>query len=87
MSVILPGGTIGILGGGQLGRMLSFEARRMGYRVCVLDPDPRCPTAQGADDCVAGGLGDAAAALELADRVAVVTLDTEHVPAEVLDQI
>jgi len=85
--MILPGGTIGILGGGQLGRMLSFEARRMGYRVCVLDPDPRCPTAQVADDCVAGALGDAAAALELADRVAVATLDTEHVPAEVLDQI
>lgn len=87
MSVILPGGTIGILGGGQLGRMLSLEARRMGYRVCVLDPDPRCPTAQVADDCVPGALGDATAALELADRVAVATLDTEHVPAEVLDQM
>lgn len=87
MTVVLPGGTIGILGGGQLGRMLSLEARRMGYRVCVLDPDPRCPTAQVSDDCVAGQLGDAAAALELAERVAVATLDTEHVPAEVLEQI
>ena len=38
--MLLPGSTIGVLGGGQLGRMLAMEARRMGYRVRALDPDP-----------------------------------------------
>jgi 5-(carboxyamino)imidazole ribonucleotide synthase len=82
--VILPGSTIGVLGGGQLGRMLALEARRMGYRVRVLDPDPACPTAQVADGCVTGALADPAAALALARSADVITLDTEHVPAEVL---
>ena len=40
---VLPPATIGILGGGQLGRMLGFAAREMGYRIVVLDPDPDCP--------------------------------------------
>jgi hypothetical protein len=41
--VILPGATLGMLGGGQLGRMFVLQARTMGYRVMVLDPDPRSP--------------------------------------------
>ena len=49
MKFILPGGTIGILGGGQLGRMLAMEGRRMGYRIGVLDPVENCPAAQVAD--------------------------------------
>ena len=47
MSVILPGATIGVLGGGQLGRMMAMEGRRMGYRVGVLDPQKKrtsCPS-------------------------------------------
>ncbi|MEO7965169.1 MAG: 5-(carboxyamino)imidazole ribonucleotide synthase, partial [Gemmatimonadaceae bacterium] len=43
MTVILPGATIGILGGGQLGRMTGMAARSLGYDVQVLDPDPDCP--------------------------------------------
>jgi 5-(carboxyamino)imidazole ribonucleotide synthase len=82
-----PGATIGVLGGGQLGRMMAVEARRMGYRVIVLDPSPRCPTAQVADGVVVGTLDDLDAARHLASQVDVVTLDTEHVPAEVLDEI
>ena len=46
---IAPPATIGLLGGGQLGRMLALAARAMGYRVAVLDPDPDCPTAALAD--------------------------------------
>ena len=46
---LLPGATIGILGGGQLGRMLGSAARAMGYRIVVLDPDPACPAAAIAD--------------------------------------
>jgi 5-(carboxyamino)imidazole ribonucleotide synthase len=45
--VVLPGATIGFLGGGQLGRMTAFAARAMGYDVAVLDPDPACPAAAG----------------------------------------
>jgi 5-(carboxyamino)imidazole ribonucleotide synthase len=83
----LPPATIGILGGGQLGRMMALAARRMGYRIVVLDPNPRCPTAQVSDGVVVGALDDPAAGLELAARVDVITLDTEHVPADVLDAI
>ena len=46
---LLPGATIGVLGGGQLGRMMAIAARRMGYRVCVLDRDARCPAGQFAE--------------------------------------
>ena len=85
--MILPGGTIGILGGGQLGRMMALAARRMGYRIVVLDPSPKCPTAQVADGVVVGALDDAEAARQLAKQVDVITLDTEHVHADVLDQL
>jgi len=83
----LPGATVGVLGGGQLGRMMAVAARRMGYRIVVLDPDARCPTGQVADEVVVGSLGDVDAALELASLCDVVTLDTEHVHADVLDRI
>lgn len=81
------GATIGILGGGQLGRMMAIEARKMGYRIVVLDPSSRCPTAQVSDGFVVGALDDVASATHLARQVDVITLDTEHVPAEVLDEI
>ncbi|HEY0192986.1 MAG TPA: hypothetical protein VGC42_17840 [Kofleriaceae bacterium] len=82
-----PGATIGVLGGGQLGRMMAIEARQMGYRIIVLDPSPRCPTAQVSDGVVVGALDDIEAARHLAAQVDVITLDTEHVPADVLDAL
>lgn len=87
MTAVLPGGTIGILGGGQLGRMLALEARRMGYRVAVLDPDPGGPAAQVADHHVAAALDDREGARTLAALSDVVTLETEHVPAEILAEV
>jgi len=84
---LLPGATVGVLGGGQLGRMMALAARRMGYRICVLDRDVRCPTGQVADDVVVGTLDDVDAALAVAQRSSVVTLDTEHVPSELLEAI
>jgi 5-(carboxyamino)imidazole ribonucleotide synthase len=84
---LTPGATIGVLGGGQLGRMMAIEARRMGYRVVVLDPSPRCPTAQVADGVVVGALDDLDSAQHLARQVDVITLDTEHVPAEILAEL
>ena len=87
MTASFPGATLGVLGGGQLGRMMAIEARRMGYRVVVLDPSPRCPTAQVADGVVVGALDDLDSARHLARQVNVITLDTEHVPADLLDEL
>ena len=79
-----PGSTIGILGGGQLGRMLAMAARRMGYRVAILDPDPACPAAAVADRVVVGGYGDGPAARQMAAGCDVVTYELEHVDADVV---
>ncbi|HSK52822.1 MAG TPA: 5-(carboxyamino)imidazole ribonucleotide synthase [Clostridia bacterium] len=81
---ILPPATIGILGGGQLGRMLGLAARAMGYRIAILDPDPDCPAAAVADRVVAGAYDDADAARELAGVSAVITYELEHVALEVV---
>jgi 5-(carboxyamino)imidazole ribonucleotide synthase len=78
MSAILPGATIGVIGGGQLGRMLALQARRMGYEVVVLDPDPDGPGGQVASACIAAPLDDLDAALELARRCDVITLEWEN---------
>jgi len=84
---ILPGATIGILGGGQLGRMLAMAARGMGYRIAILDPDPDCPAAAVADEQIVAGYDDADAALRLADLSAVVTYELEHVSADAVQAI
>lgn len=84
---IEPPATIGILGGGQLGRMLGMAARAMGYRVAVLDPDPGCPAAAIADSVVDGGYDDVDAALRLADVSDVVTYELEHVAAAVVEAV
>jgi 5-(carboxyamino)imidazole ribonucleotide synthase len=84
MSTLLPGATLGIIGGGQLARMMTLEARRMGYRVCLLSPDPSAPAAGLADQWVRGSLDDVDAAEKLAEVSDVITVDTEHVPASML---
>jgi 5-(carboxyamino)imidazole ribonucleotide synthase len=76
---LLPGATIGIVGGGQLGRMFALEARRMGYRVLVLDPAADAPAAQVADGHVRALLQDRSAGIDLARRCDVVTLEWENV--------
>ncbi len=84
MPPIEPPAVIGILGGGQLGRMLGIAARSMGYSLAVLDPDPECPAAAVADLVVIGSYEDVDAALRLAEISAVVTYELEHVGAEVV---
>jgi 5-(carboxyamino)imidazole ribonucleotide synthase len=84
VSLVRPGGTIGILGGGQLGRMLALAARSMGYRVEVLDPDSSCAASPVADRVVAARFDDATAALSLAQTSDVVTIETERVAKEAL---
>ena len=76
---ILPGATIGIFGGGQLGRMTAMAARGMGYRVRVLDPDPACPARFVVDECIEAGWDDTQEAAELARGCDVVTLEIEQV--------
>jgi 5-(carboxyamino)imidazole ribonucleotide synthase len=80
---ILPPATIGIIGGGQLGRMLAMAARAMGYRIAIMDPDPDCPSAAVADEVIVGAYDDDAAAVRLAAISAVVTYELEHVAAAV----
>lgn len=84
---VFPGQTIGILGGGQLGRMTAIAARRMGYRVDVLDPTADCPTAHIADLQITAPYDDIPAAQRLARDVDVVTFEFENVPAETLAAI
>jgi len=82
-----PGATIGILGGGQLGRMLGFAARAMGYRIAVLDPDPDCPAAAIADRVVVSPYDSVEGAVELTQGCAVVTYELEHVDAALVDAV
>jgi 5-(carboxyamino)imidazole ribonucleotide synthase len=79
VSAILPGATIGILGGGQLGRMTAMAARSLGYRIQVMDPDPSCPARFVVDACFEGAWDDARAAAHLARGCDVVTLEIEQI--------
>lgn len=80
--VILPPKTIGIIGGGQLGRMMAIEAKYMGYQVAVLDPTPHCPTAQVADKHFVAAYDDLEAIKELTEYCDVVTYEFENVDLE-----
>lgn len=86
MSAILPGATIGILGGGQLGRMTAMAARSLGYRVQVLDPDRSCPASFVVDSCFTASFDDAHAAGDLARGSDVVTLEIEQISLSSLEE-
>lgn len=76
---ILPGSTIGIFGGGQLGRMAAMAARGLGYGLCALDPDSACAARGVVDRCLTAGFDDATAAAALGRAADVVTLEIEKV--------
>ncbi|GAB2673578.1 5-(carboxyamino)imidazole ribonucleotide synthase [Paenibacillus thermoaerophilus] len=80
---ILPGSTIGVLGGGQLGRMLAIAGRNMGYRFVTLDPGADSPCGQVADKQIVAAFDDVAAARQLAELSDVITYEFENVNAEV----
>ncbi|MGZ5106274.1 MAG: 5-(carboxyamino)imidazole ribonucleotide synthase, partial [Usitatibacter sp.] len=82
--MILPGATLGLLGGGQLGRMFTVAARTLGYRVTVLDPDPFSPAAEFATEHLRTAYTDPAALDKLASTCAAVTTEFENAPAEAL---
>ena len=80
--VILPGATLGVLGSGQLGRMFTIAARRLGYRVHVFSPDYDTPTGQVADLEIRAPYDDLDAVAQFSRGVSVVTFEFENVPAE-----
>ncbi|VAW51519.1 N5-carboxyaminoimidazole ribonucleotide synthase [hydrothermal vent metagenome] len=79
---ILPGATLGVLGGGQLGRMFCVAARTMGYRVVVLDPDPVCGAGLIADVHLKAAYTDQDALSEMAEQCDAITLEFENIPSE-----
>jgi 5-(carboxyamino)imidazole ribonucleotide synthase len=85
--VILPGATLGLLGGGQLGRMFTVAARTLGYRVTVLDPDAGSPAAEFATGHLATAYTDPASLEALARTCAAVTTEFENAPADALNAI
>lgn len=78
---VLPGGTIGVLGSGQLGRMMAIAARRLGYRVAVFSPEANSPTAQVADIEVVANYDELDRVAEFARTVDVLTFEFENVAA------
>jgi len=80
-NIILPGQCIGILGGGQLGRMLAMVAKQMGYKVAILEPVADCPAAPFADYHIKADYADNNALQQLAKLSQVITTEFENVPA------
>ena len=83
-AVLLPGATIGMLGGGQLGRMFVIAARNMGYRVVVLDPDSDSPAGRIADEHIAAAYQDEWALKQMASCCDAITTEFENIPATTL---
>jgi 5-(carboxyamino)imidazole ribonucleotide synthase len=86
-AVILPGATLGVMGGGQLGRMFVHAAQRMGYFTAVLDPDPASPAGLVSHHHIRTGYLDEAGLAELARVSAAVTTEFENVPAQALERL
>src|SRR5215203_2853179 len=85
MSTFLPGSVVGVMGGGQLGRMFAIAARRMGYRVHTFSPDEDTPTGQLADREVAARYDDEAAVRDFARGEDVLTFQFENIPAQCIE--
>lgn len=85
--MILPGSTLGMLGGGQLGRLFTVAASSMGYKVVVLEPDPNSPAAQFAHQHIIAEYDDEAALQQLAELCDVITTEFENIPAAVLNKL
>ncbi len=84
---VLPGSTLGMLGGGQLGRMFTIAARTMGYEVIVLDPDKESPAGKLATTHICADYADQAALGQIAKSCDAVTTEFENVPASTLEAL
>jgi 5-(carboxyamino)imidazole ribonucleotide synthase len=87
VNVTCPGPTLGVVGGGQLGRMLAEAAAPLGVDCVVLDPTPDCPANPVARDQVVGGFDDEAAFDDLADRVDALTFEIELADPDLLERV
>jgi 5-(carboxyamino)imidazole ribonucleotide synthase len=85
--IVMPGGLIAILGGGQLGRMTAMAARTMGYRVRVMDPEATCPASFVVDETIVGRWDDVTAARRLATGADAVTLEIEQIGVDALSAV
>jgi 5-(carboxyamino)imidazole ribonucleotide synthase len=83
--VFLPGSVIGIMGGGQLGRMFAIAARRMGYRIHTFSPDEDTPTGQLADREVSAHYDNAEAVRDFARQIDVLTFEFENIPTQTVE--
>lgn len=86
-SVLKPGATIGIIGGGQLGRMLAMAAARLGFETVILEPQADCPAAQVANRQIVAAYDDSNALAELATVSDVITYEFENVPVSAADRL
>jgi 5-(carboxyamino)imidazole ribonucleotide synthase len=84
---VQPGGTLAILGGGQLGRMMAMAARTMGYHIRVMDPEQHCPASFVVDETIVGKWDDAEAAHRLAAGADAVTLEIEQIGIDALQRV
>jgi len=84
---IMPGAMLGVLGGGQLGRMFVMAAQQMGYRVTVLDPLPDSPAGRTADDFICADYADQSALEKLSSQCAAITTEFENIPANSLRKL
>ncbi|MFO0007821.1 MAG: 5-(carboxyamino)imidazole ribonucleotide synthase, partial [Betaproteobacteria bacterium] len=87
MVQVQPGDWLGLLGGGQLGRMFCMAAQSIGYKVCVLDPDADSPAGAVADDHLVNDYLDPVSLEWLAARCKAVTTEFENVPAQALESL
>ncbi|MCS7152155.1 MAG: 5-(carboxyamino)imidazole ribonucleotide synthase, partial [Endomicrobia bacterium] len=85
---LLPDIKLGIIGGGQLGKMLCLSARSLGiYKIIILDPDPNCPASKLADEHIIDKWNSEKGILELANKVDIITYEVEHTNVDVLEKL
>ncbi len=87
LNALLPGSSVGVIGGGQLGRYFVLAARRMGFDTWVLDPDANAPAMQVAAHTIVAAYDDEAGLEKLAQQCQAVTIEFENVPAKALQQV
>lgn len=87
LKVLNPPARIGVVGGGQLGRMLAMVAKRMGYEIWILDPAPNSPAGQVSDHQIVAQFSDAAAVRELAANTDILTYEFEQIDADILCEL
>lgn len=87
IKTILPGSTIGIIGGGQLGRMTAMEGKKMGYRIICMDPTPASPCGQVSDEQIVAELNDLDAALKMAEKTDVLIYEFENIDIKLIEEL